>query len=121
LGNIRTVVVTMSPLLSDIIKQLLIHQTVLDVIAEFDTRDALEERLRNTAPNLILIGLRPGEGDGIGLSFLALVPAAKVIAFSSDGRHAYLHEMRAHRAALIEVSPQALIDAILGLDPRVGD
>jgi DNA-binding NarL/FixJ family response regulator len=111
----------MSPMLSDIIKQLLVRQASLDVVAEFESRDWLEQRLPVIAPNLILIGLRPREADGIGLSLLGLVPGAKVIAFSNDGRHAYLHEMRAHRAALIDVSPQALIDAILGFNPGIGD
>ena len=65
----------------------------------------------------MLVGLRASETDAVALSVLALLPAAKVIAFSGDARQAYVHEMRPHRAALIDVSPQALIDAIRGPSP----
>jgi chemotaxis response regulator CheB len=113
-GSIRTVVVTMPPLLTEIIEHSLIGRIVLHVVARFDNRDFSKETLRGMRPDLVLIGLRPGESDTVGRSLLALVPAAKVIAFSSDARHGYIHEMRAHRAAIINISPQALIEAILG-------
>jgi hypothetical protein len=105
----------MTPLLTDIIEQLLTEHVALDVVARFDVRDLLEERLQVFAPDLIFVGLRPGEADEIGRGLLSLAPAAKVIAFSNDARHGYVHEMRPHRAALIDISPQALIEAIDGI------
>jgi DNA-binding NarL/FixJ family response regulator len=111
-AGIRTVIVTMSPLLTDIIEQLLSGRVTLEVIGRFDVRTLLEEKLRVLAPDLILVGLRRGETDEIGRTLLSLVPVAKVIAFTNDARHGYVHEMRAHRAALIDISPQALIKAI---------
>ena len=65
-------------------------------------------------PELILIGLRAGESEAVALAALALAPAAKVISFTADCRHAHLLEMRPHRAVLIDVTPAALVDAILG-------
>jgi DNA-binding NarL/FixJ family response regulator len=119
MAGIRTVVVTMSSLFVDIIEQSVTEQIALDIVARFEARD-LEEHLRVINPDLVLVGLRPGEADEIGRSLLEVVPVARVIVFSSDARHAYLHEMIPHRATLIDVSPAALIEAIRGLRPGSG-
>jgi DNA-binding NarL/FixJ family response regulator len=120
MAGIRTVVVTISPLLADIIEQSITGQVVLDVLARLDTRDFLDKRLQTINPDLILVGLRPGEPDEIGSSLLSLLPAARVIVFSSDARHAYVHEMLAHHFTLINVSPPALIEAIRGVASSSG-
>jgi DNA-binding NarL/FixJ family response regulator len=112
MAGIRTVMVTMSPFLADIIEQLLTEHVGLDVVGRFDVRDLLEEGLQVLAPELIFVGLQRGEADEIGRALLALVPAAKVIAFSNDARCGYVYEMRAHRAMLIDISLQELIEAI---------
>ena len=88
MAAIRTVMITMPPIFRDLITQLMAGHRDLNVVAELDNREGLEERLRSFAPDLILVGLGRNEGDEIGLSLVRLLPAAKVIAFSSDGRHA---------------------------------
>jgi hypothetical protein len=115
MAGIRTVVVTMSPLLSDIVEQSVIGHVVLDIVARLDLRNLIEERLQRLNPELVLIGLQPDETDEIGRALLSLVPTARVIAFSSDARHAYLHLMVAHRVTLFNVAPPLLIEAIRGL------
>jgi chemotaxis response regulator CheB len=116
-ASIRSVVITMSPLLTDIIEHLLTGHLDFEVIAEFANRNFSEEALKTICPDLVLVGLRPGESDEIGRSLLALIPPVKVIAFSSDARHGYLHEMRAHRSVIIDISPQTLLKGILTPDP----
>ncbi|MGH7841768.1 MAG: hypothetical protein ACREQT_09660 [Candidatus Binataceae bacterium] len=111
---IRTVIITMSPIFRDLIAELMAGRRILNVIGEFSTRDALEERLRVLAPDLILIGLGRNEGDEIGLSLARLLPNAKVIAFASDRRDAFVYRMQSQRTALRDVSAQALIDTIMG-------
>jgi DNA-binding NarL/FixJ family response regulator len=112
---IRTVTVTMSPILCDLIAGLMAGQRNLDVVEELDTRDRLEEQLAAIAPALVLIGLGKNEPDEIGLPLARLLPNAKVIAFSSDGRRAFVYSMQPQRTVLLDVSPQMVIDAILGL------
>jgi DNA-binding NarL/FixJ family response regulator len=112
---IRTVMVTMSPMFRDLITELMADHGSLDVIGELVTREALDEQLRALAPDLILIGLGRNEGDDIGLSLVRRLPNAKAIAFSSDRRHAFVHRMQPQRTVLLDVSPQVLIDSILGL------
>jgi DNA-binding NarL/FixJ family response regulator len=112
---IRTVMITMSPMLRDLVTELMAEHVNVDLVDELDTRDGLEEQLQALVPDLILIGLGRGEGDEIGLSLVRFLPNAKVIAFSSDGRNAFVHRMQPQRTALLDVSPQMLIEAILGL------
>ena len=114
---LRGVFVTVSTLLTDVIKEMVSSRVTFDVVAEFCDRESLGLRLPALAPDIVLIGLFPGETDAIGPTLLKFVPGAKVIAVSSDGRQAYLHEMRKRRAQLFDFSPSALIAAILGADP----
>jgi DNA-binding NarL/FixJ family response regulator len=101
-------------LLSDIITQAMKPEIELDVVAEFHSGDLLKQQLSLIAPELILIGLQAGETNAIAAKALAAAPAAKVIAFSADCRHAYLYEMRPYQMTLTDVTPAALAGAILG-------
>jgi DNA-binding NarL/FixJ family response regulator len=105
----RAVIITMSPLLADIFRELLSPQVAIEVVAEIGHDGPLEQRLRALQPDLVLIGLRSGEADGIALSVVMALPHAKVIAFSSDARHAYVYKMRPHRTELNDVSKDALL------------
>lgn len=112
--SIRTALITMSPMLGDIITRAVAGNVVLDVVARLDGEDATADRLRMLAPELILIGLGTDDSDAVPLAVLAVAPTAKVIAFTADCRHAQLLEMRPQRTLLIDVTPAALVDAILG-------
>jgi hypothetical protein len=106
--------VTITPLLGDIISQVVAVRAPFEIVARLDSRDRLELRLRILAPNLVLIGLRKGEGGAIALSLRNTLPRAKVIALSHDGHQAYLPVPHRHRTTLIDLSPKALIEAIRG-------
>ena len=110
---IRTVMITMSPLFRELVRELIAGHADLDVVGALDTRDELREQLRPLAPDVIFIGLGPNEGDEIGSSLVRFLPNTKVIAFSSDMRHAFVHSMQRH-TVLPDVSPRLLIDAVLG-------
>jgi DNA-binding NarL/FixJ family response regulator len=112
--QIRTAMVTITPIISDIIETMLSARASLNVLAHFNDREEIAERLVAVSPDLVLIGLQHEETDDIARALLMLIPVAKVVAISSDGRNAYVHEMRAHRRALADVSPRTLINAILG-------
>jgi DNA-binding NarL/FixJ family response regulator len=103
----RAVFVTIPPLLSDLIVEAVFHGIDLKLIAQFSDRDALAEQLPALAPDLVVIGLQDGETDQIGAATLALVPSAKVLVLSGDGRCAYLYETQVHRDILQDCSPPA--------------
>jgi hypothetical protein len=113
LASIRTAVVTLPPVILDIITTLLPDPSVLDIVAQLGDRIDVEARLDALDPELVLIGLRDGETEDVARDLLALLPSAMIIALASDGRSAAVHEMRPHRRALRNVSPRALVIAIL--------
>jgi DNA-binding NarL/FixJ family response regulator len=100
-------------MLSDIIASLVEDRARLNVVARLRNRSEIEARFRVLAPDLILIGLDVGESDAVAAAALALVPTARVVALSADGRDAYVHEAHVRRAALLDVSPAALVNVIL--------
>jgi DNA-binding NarL/FixJ family response regulator len=107
----RAVLVTIPPLLSEILVEVASKGLQLKVIAQIE-RDALTEQLRALAPDIVLIGLRSGETDEIGSLVLKLVPSARVLLLSNDVHDAYLHDMRPHRTVLRNFSPAHLIAAL---------
>lgn len=114
---IRTVVVTLPRMISDIVEQLLTDKTELSICARLDTRAALDDSLRTTVPDLVLVGLAPGESQAIGASVSAIVPDATVIAFSSDGRSAHVTARGISRAPIIPPTADIIISVIRGIEP----
>jgi hypothetical protein len=112
-ASIRAVVVTLSPILVDLVTTLLSGRAVLDVVARFDSQYRIETQLVAASPDLILYGLQNGQSDQVAAALLALLPSSKIIVFSSDGRNAYVHTMRPNRKVLLDLSPRALVRAIL--------
>ena len=113
---VRAVMVTTPPLLGDLVKQLVEDRVEVTVIADFASRRALARRLSTLRPDLVVIGLRRGESERVVRSLLALLPAAKVIALWPERRYPLGFELRLHRRAFADASPDDLVDFILG-DP----
>ena len=113
MAAIRTVTVTMTSIFRGLVTELIAGHGNLDLVGTIDSRDRLEEQLQLLSPDLILVGLGRNEGDEVGLSLVRLLPNARVIALSSDGRDAFVYQMRAQRMALRNVSAQSLIDITL--------
>ena len=114
LPTLRTAVVTMTPMLRDIVTKLPPGRVRLDIVANFTTRDLLLERLKALCPDMVLIELARGETDRVARAILAALPRSRVIAFSGGGRNLYIHEMRPHRMALLDVSAKAVARALNG-------
>ena len=112
--QLRTVTVTITPLLEDIISQVVADRAPIDIVARLDSRDQLALRLRTLAPDLVLIGLRQDESGAIASSLRNAAPRAKVIALSHDAHHAYLPAPHRRRTTLINLSLAALVEAIRG-------
>jgi hypothetical protein len=120
LASIRTAVVTLSPVILDIITTLLADRAALDILAQLTDRVDVEARLGTLNPDLVLFGLRSGETEDIARNLLALLPSTMIIALSNDGRDAVIHEMRPHRQTLRNISPRLLIRTILARSARPG-
>jgi hypothetical protein len=110
----RAVFVTISPLLARFIAEAAHQQAFIETVAHLDDRTLLAERLPALAPDLVVIGLRPGESDEIGAVVLELIPAAKILVMSADARCAYLHETGRPRTELPRFSRLDLLAALGG-------
>jgi chemotaxis response regulator CheB len=118
-AGIRTVVVTISPLLADLIHRLAEGHIRLEIVAVLESRDALLERLQSLAPGLILLGLYPGEDDAFAEMVADLVNGARVLALEPDASRVSLHETGKVARAFVDPSPSELITALAeGLDPQ---
>jgi DNA-binding NarL/FixJ family response regulator len=112
--TIRTAIIGMSPMLRDIVKQSVSYYATLEIVDELSACEPIEDRLCCAAPELVLVGHHPGGQEDIGPKLLKVIPTAKVIIFSSDISHAYLHQMRPYRVAILDISPEKLGKAIAG-------
>jgi chemotaxis response regulator CheB len=108
----RTLVVTVAPLLADLVRDMLQPQLTLDIVGVTRTRECLAERLRALAPDLLLLGLMDSETDAIALPLLDVLPSAAILVLAPSGRHAWLYEMRPHRTVLADLSVAALSKAL---------
>jgi hypothetical protein len=111
-AGVRTLVVTVSPLLAELVTSVLRPHLALDVVAVLHTRDLLEERLRLIAPNLVILGLVGAETDASARPLLAVLPSAEFLVLEPTGRNAWRYEMRPHRTAMMDFSASALIETL---------
>jgi hypothetical protein len=107
--EVSTLVVTVSPLLADIVTSVLQPYLPLNVIGVLQTRDRLADHLRETTPDLVLLGLVGAETDACARPFLAVLPSAAFLVLAPNGQHAWLHDMRPHRTTLTDFSLQSLV------------
>jgi DNA-binding NarL/FixJ family response regulator len=114
LPEMRCVFVTISPLLSAIIADVVSRRGRFQLLAHFDERAGLAARLMQLSPDLVVMGLLPGERPEIGASLLDHLPRAKILLVSGGADFAYLYELRPHRAVLFDFSPDNLAAAIVG-------
>jgi hypothetical protein len=105
----RMVVITLRPLLRDIIAALLRTHTP-DTVADLARRVPPDE-VKSLMPDLIVVGLRKGECDRVGRKYATCIPTATVLVLSNDGRDACLHK-GAKRSVLRGISADALESAL---------
>jgi DNA-binding NarL/FixJ family response regulator len=119
-SGIRTVIVTTPAILRDLIEHLTLGKVELDIVAELADRRALSHQLGQLQPELVVIGLRANESDTLVRRLITLVPTARFIAFSDNGRNASGFELRFFQTDLSDVPPSGLVDFIRGCAPPGG-
>lgn len=114
MARLRTLVVTLSPLLRELVTSVLPSPISVDVIEILESRQGVAERLRDLAPDLVLIGLVDAETDAIALPLLAALPSVRILVLARNGAHAWLHQPHGRRTVLSDLSVQALRAAMQG-------
>jgi len=107
---IRTVLVTLPKLLRGVIVGLALQ---IDPVAVLDTREALPDRLRVMAPDLVIIGLRRDEDPGIGETLRAALLGAATLLLAHDRGRAWLYGRDGGRRTLDDVSAAELRAALV--------
>jgi DNA-binding NarL/FixJ family response regulator len=110
--TIRTVVVTLPPMLRDMIVALCAGRAKIEIVAEFTLRRPLDQGLAHLGADLVLLGLAPGEGEGAGAAIQARAAGARLLAFSHDGRLIYIHAPGAAGIVLSDASVEDLVRAV---------
>jgi hypothetical protein len=109
----RIVFVDLKPLTRGVMRALFDrHPGRVAVVGEFGADVALGAALDRGGGELVIVESEAAEAQIEPL--LRTHPHARILGIENDGRRSFLWELRPHRSALGEVSPDALLDA---LDP----
>jgi DNA-binding NarL/FixJ family response regulator len=100
----------MSPLLREIVREIIVREPDLEIVAEHESAD-VGEAVQRDDPDFVIVGpeaatderVRSLVGAGLGLRALEV---------RSDGKESVLYELRPHRIALGEISSDTLLRAI---------
>jgi chemotaxis response regulator CheB len=112
LNSVRTVAVTVSPLLTGLITEVLKPGLTLDLVGARQSRATLEDMLRKLTPDLVLFGLIDDETDAAALPVRNILPSAVILVLSPNGDCAWLHKSCGCRVALAHLSVSALAKAL---------
>jgi len=111
--GIRAVLIGVSPMLRDIVKQCVGSERDIEIIGEFLADDD-REPLRLLKPEVVIISLARGEADDVADRLLETAPTARIIALSSDNRVASCRMMRAHKKVISDFSLREIAEFIYG-------
>lgn len=113
LAQWTAVAVTLPPMLIDLVASLLAARAPIAMIARCRTREEAEPCVAALHPDLVMVGLFPNETHLAGRQFMSLSPESTVVTLAADGAAAQVHTAGDPFAALHDVSPESLADAIV--------
>jgi DNA-binding NarL/FixJ family response regulator len=82
--GLRAVLLTVPPLLADLIRHVLTSRAALQIVAELTDPDSVYARLRALAPDVVIIGPAGGAWPVDVALVRALLPGARVLVLSAD-------------------------------------
>ena len=105
--------VEMPRILGDILKEALLSQADMEVVADVPYSMRLPSEITDTHTDVMIVGRELAQDD---LALLRGCSEIAVLSLSNDGRSVSQYEVRADRTQLnpvdVEVSPQLIVDAI---------
>jgi chemotaxis response regulator CheB len=113
---VRTLVVSLSPFLRELVRSVLEPQISLDAVEVLAARELVAERIRKISPDLVLLGLKEVEteadADAAALQLLAALSNARVLVLAHNGESAWLYGTPGRRVTLSDLSVASLKDAL---------
>jgi len=110
---LRTLMVTVSPLLGELIMAALLPHFPLDLVGILETREGLAASLNAWSPDLVLLGLQGVETEACAQPVLALLPSVKILVISANGEPALLLENGSLPLVLADLSVPLLIQTLV--------
>lgn len=110
--HIRILLGGMPPLLHDIVSDLVGRQDDMHIVGEMDADGSLQSSVRRYDADVVILGVATSDVPVDVQDLVYEQRGTKVLAVESDGRHAWLYELRPHQVRIGEVSPKMLIDTI---------
>lgn len=102
--RIRVLVTGVTGVLRDVIEATLATQRDIEVVRAHPEPPAQID--------VVVIGLQNSETPRAVEALFERYPHARVLGIAGDGRRAYMHELRPHRLALGQLSPEQLIEVV---------
>jgi hypothetical protein len=112
LPGIRIIIAGLSPLLGDMVTQILAGRWHIESVTRLETRGDLTKCMAGMVVDLMVVGRDGGGSETVPFGLLTTYPDVSVLELSADGRTAWLHRAPALPLAFVDFSPQELIDAL---------
>ncbi len=107
----------MQPMLRAIVKDVIATHSATEIVAEDVAADQLPGIVRTVRPDVLVLGgagaAMAGSDRLVELLRSGAAPL-RIVALSDGNRSAILHELRPHVTVIEQLSPQALLSAIVG-------
>lgn len=113
----RIMLLRMPTMLRQLLVRIVEQVPDIDIIAELPGHDLRSPEVLESTPDFVVVDSDQAPMEDVAALLLARC-RTKVLGLSSDGRRAFLHELRPHRVSLGELSPTALIDVIRRGEPH---
>jgi hypothetical protein len=110
LARTRIVLIDMAPLLRDIVREAIVREPDLDIVAEHDEID-VRSAVELDDPDFVIVGENAAAQQDIR-KLVGARRGLRALEVRSDGRESVLYELRPHRISLGEVSSDTLVRAI---------
>jgi chemotaxis response regulator CheB len=108
----RMLVVTLSPFLRELVTGVLAPEIPVDVVGALASRERLAARIREQAPDIVLLGLGEGEVEAVDPLLLKASSLAPILALTHNGQSAWLYESSGRRVTLSDLSVASLKEAL---------
>ncbi len=109
---IRVLVGDLPGLLADVVTHLLESQPDIALVGKGGGGDTLVAAAEQGQPDVVILGLASEELPPWGEQLLRRIPSLRVLGVTRDRGRGFLYEMRPQRAALGELSPDGLVNAV---------
>jgi hypothetical protein len=113
----KLVLLGMPTMLRQLLVRIVTQVPDLDIVAELPDDDLRSPRIMETPADVVVVDSDQAPIDAVA-ALLRAHCRTRILGLSSDGRRAFLHELRPHRVPLGELSPAALIEVIRTGEPH---